>query len=66
MNNLFEETAGADHSRLLTAIANARRLKREMMNVNVGKAIYELNPYTNVHELLAAMDAFMARRQSRK
>ena len=59
MNNLFEETAGADHSRLTTAIANAKRLNREMLNVNVGKAICELNPYTNVHELLAAIDAFI-------
>ena len=55
MNNLFEETAGADHSRLLTAIANAKRLNREMLNVNVGKAICELNPYTNVHDLLAPL-----------
>ena len=66
MNNLFEETAGADYSRLLTAISNARRLDREMLNVNAGKAIYELNQYTNVHELLAAIDAFIARKQSRK
>ena len=65
MNNLFEETAGADHSRLLTAIANAKRLNREMLNVNVGKATYELNPYTNVHELLAAIDAFIMKNHSR-
>ena len=65
MNNLFEETAGADHSRLLTAIANAKRLNREMLNVNVGKATYELNPYTNVHELLAAIDAFIMKKHSR-
>ena len=65
MNNLFEETAGADHSRLLTAIANAKRLNREMLNVNVGQATYELNPYTNVHELLAAIDAFIMKNHSR-
>ena len=65
MNNLFEATAGADHSRLLTAIANAKRLNREMLNVNVGKATYELNPYTNVHELLAAIDAFIMKNHSR-
>ena len=64
MNNLFEETAGTDHSRLLTAISNARRLDREMLKVNVGKAIYELNPYTNVHELLAAIDAFIIKNHS--
>ena len=62
MNNLFEETAGADHSRLMTAIANAERLNREMLNVNAGKAIFELNPYTNVHELLAAIDAFIMKK----
>ena len=65
MNNLFEETAGADHSRLPTAIANAKRLNREMLNVNVGKPTYELNPYTNVHELLAAIDAFIMKKHSR-
>ena len=65
MNNLFEETAGADHSRLQTAIANAKRLNREMVKVNVGKATYELNPYTNVHELLAAIDAFISKKRSR-
>ena len=65
MNNLFEETAGADHSRLQTAIANAKRLNREMLKVNVGKATYELNPYTNVHELLAAIDAFIRKKCSR-
>ena len=66
MNNLFEETAGADYSRLLTAISNARRLDREMLKVNVGKPIYELNPYTNIYELLEAIDTFIARKQSRK
>ena len=59
MNNLFDETTGADYSRLLSAIANAKRLNREMLKVNVGKPIYELNPYTNVHDLLAAIDAFI-------
>ena len=66
MNNLFEETAGADHSRLQTAIANAKRLNREMLKVNVGKATYELNPYTNVHELLEAIDAFIVKKHSRR
>ncbi len=66
MNNLFEETAGADHSRLVTAIANAKRLNREMLKVNVGKAICELNPYTNVHELLAAIDAFIIKKSKPK
>ncbi len=65
MNNLFEETAGTDHSRLLTAISNARRLDREMLKVNGGKPIYELNPYTNVHELLEAIDAFIKKKQYR-
>ena len=65
MNNLFEETAGADHSRLPTAIANAKRLNREMLKVNVGKPVFELNPYTNVHELLAAIDAFIMKKHSR-
>ena len=65
MNNLFEETAGTDHSRLLTAISNARRLDREMLKVNVGKPIYELNPYTNVPELLEAIDVFITKKQSR-
>ena len=65
MNNLFEENAGADHSRLPTAIANARRLDREMLKVNVGKPVFELNPYTNVHELLAAIDAFIMKNHSR-
>ena len=64
MNNLFEETAGADHSRLPTAIANAKRLNREMLKVNVGKPVFELNPYTNVHELLAAIDAFIMKKHS--
>ena len=62
MNNLFEETAGEDHSRLQTAISYAKRLGREMQKVNVGKAIYELNPYTNVHELLEAIDAFIMKK----
>ena len=66
MNNLFEETAGAGHSRLLSAIANAKRLNREMLKVNNGKAIHELNPYTNVHELLAAIDAFIIENHSRR
>ncbi len=61
MNNLFEETAGAGHARLLTAISNARRLNREMLKVNAGKPVYEVNPYTNVHDLLAAIDAFIIR-----
>ncbi len=65
MNNLFEETAGADHSRLPTAIANAKRLNREMLKVNVGKPVFELNPYSNVHELLAAIDAFIMKKHSR-
>ena len=65
MNNLFEETAGADHARLLTAIANARRLTREMRKVNAEKPICELNPYTNVHDLLAAIDAFIMRNHPR-
>ena len=63
MNNLFEETAGADHSRLQTAIANAKRLNREMLKVNVGKATYELNPYTNVHELLVAIDEYIGKKR---
>lgn len=66
MNNLFEETAGADHAGLRKAIANARRLDSEMQRVNPGKPIYELNPYTNVHELLGAIDAFIMRKHSRK
>lgn len=65
MNNLFEETTGADHSKLSTAIANAKRLAREMRKVNAGRPIYELNPYTNVHELLEAIDAFIVNKHLR-
>ena len=66
MNNLFEETAGTDHSRLLTAILNASRLDKEMQKTNAGKKTYELNPYTNVHELLEAIDAFIVKKHSRR
>lgn len=65
MNNLFEETVGADYSRLKTAIANAKRLDNEIQNVNNGKPIHELNPYTNVHNLLEAIDAFIKQKHSR-
>lgn len=58
MNNLFTETTGPGHGRLRTAITNARRLNREIAKVNPGKPIFELNPYTNVHELIAAIDNF--------
>ena len=61
MANLFEETTGPEHLRLKTAVANARRLDREMQKVNPGKQVHELNPYTNVHELLAAIDDFIRR-----
>ena len=66
MNNLFEETAGADYSRLRKAIVNAKRLVREIQTVNAAKPIHELNPYTNVHELLEAIDAFIIRNHPRK
>ena len=66
MNNLFEETAGADYSRLRKAIANAKRLDREIQTINAAKPIHELNPYTNVHELLEAIDAFIIRNHPRK
>lgn len=59
LNNLFEETTGPNHARLQTAIANAKRLNREIQKVNTGRPIFELNPYTNVHELLESIDKFI-------
>ena len=44
---------------LQTAIANAKRLNREIQKVDIGRPIFELNPYTNVHELLEAIDKFI-------
>ena len=64
-SNLFEETAGPRAERLPTAIANAKRLVREVTAVNPGRPLQDLNPYTNVHELLEAIDSFVGRHHSR-
>ncbi len=63
-SNLFEETAGPRAERLARAVANAERLVREMTAVNPNTPIRDLNPYTNVHELLKDIDAFVERHHS--
>ncbi len=44
--------------RIETAKENAERLNRNSLENNPGKRIFELNPYTNIHELLKDLEDF--------
>lgn len=46
------------------AKANAKRLREQQYRDNQGAPIYQLNPYTNVDKLLAAIDKFIASDQA--
>lgn len=59
VDSLFSIVAEEDGKGLRRAKANAEKLCLEMIKNYPGRQIYELNPYTNVHELLNSIDEFI-------
>lgn len=58
-STIFIQAAGEDLQRLQKARANAKKLCMASIKSDPNKNIWERNPYTNVHELLNAIDTFL-------
>ena len=59
LDSLFAVANGKDGQGVARARENAKKLCAYVKSGNLGKNVVDLNPYTNFHELLGALDDFV-------